>query len=157
VKLIKFTILSALCVLSTASFAQSSPFQLIKDLAKFNTDLRTDLAGSKITVQELKDLDVAVLEILFTAHRPSQTSLTNLNAVVKAALADGVITPAEQAQITAAFDAVLTSAGVTTTELQSLHNALAAIIASAHITPAEVQVLIGDITAILKDLADPRP
>jgi len=156
VKLLKFTILAAICVLSTASFAQSSPFQLIKDLAKFDKDLKADLAGSKITVDEVKNLDVAVLEILLSAHRPSQTSVTNLNNVVKAALADKVITPAEQLQILAALDAVLTSAGVTTTELQELHNALAAIIASAHITPAEVQVLVSDITAILKDLSDPR-
>ena len=156
-KLIKFTLLSALCVFSTAAFAQSSTSQLLQDVQKFRTDLKADTGGTQITSHELSTLNVALLDIIISGHRPSQASVDNLNAVLSAALADGVVSSAERTQILTAFDAAATSAGIAASDLQPLHTALFEVLGSTHVTSAQIQVLFNDLEAIFRDLPDQLP
>ena len=155
-KLFKFTILSALCVFATAAFAQSSTSPLLQDVSKFRSDLRADL-GTQISSHELSTLNVALLDIVISGHKPAQAAVDNLNAVLGAALADGVVSSAERTQILTAFDAAATSAGIAASDLQPVHTAFFDVLGSTRITSAQIQVLFNDFEAIFRDLPDQLP
>jgi phosphoserine aminotransferase len=157
-KLTKLVSISALTLAAMSAFAGGggNP-QLISDLQKLESDLKSDLAGSQVTTQEWQALGTAINNIVAVAHKPSQQSVEILEQDIKAARSNGTITAAERKQILIAFLNVTASAGIPQSDLTALANACLAIEASSNITSQEVQVLVSDILAIVNDLPNVNP
>ena len=129
-------------------FTATIPANQQANLTKLATDLKAIHANSKVTVTELHQLGTDLATALKGATRPSAASVNALRTEISAALADGKVTAAEKATISADFSAVLVSADISQAEAKAVSTDLKTILTASGITKADVKLILADLKAI---------
>jgi ABC-type uncharacterized transport system ATPase subunit len=120
-----------------------------QDLAALAEELQVIHAGSSVTTAEVQAVATDFASIAKVAHAPSQASVQKLVTDTKSALADGKITPKEEAELIADVQAVVASTGVPTSLAQQTAADLKAIVTGSNITTTEAKAVFSDLTAFL--------
>lgn len=153
-RMLKLFAAAALAVFFVGAQAQTSGGELRSDFEKLITDVRSALADSTVTPDEIQALKTSLATALDGATKPSPVYVEQLRLVVNLAKQDGVITDAEKQKIQKALANVFASANIPPNEVAAVKSALQAIWMSANISQEELATIIADIQAIIADLPE---
>jgi hypothetical protein len=132
---------------------QAAPGQKA-NIRKLIGDLRSVTADSGVTRDDVRDLLRNIYQGTAGAVKPSETTVEQLRAALRDALADDTITADERASLLDTAEDVLASANVSAEERQKIRGSVENILDKLKLSDEEIRVIVGDVKKIIGDAWD---